>query len=249
MKNTFLIVGLSILLSYCTKRNENKTLDIKEEVISGLYIYDSLSEDGKPSDSLLLYESNFEKSLNLYLNTDSMSKTVSGLVHMSIFKHYNEKFALIVDSSNTTFYQFKNNQYIQILKTPIGIGASTITKSIIDINSDGYKDLLYDIPSGGSYGSDNICLFFNPTTKTFEYDNNVELRNIELDLNKKAATCYYLNTLTRKYSINKYSFQIIEDKTNLLFTTGKEKFENKFEIKKYGENNKVISLDTIEEKQ
>ena len=118
----------------------------------------------------------------LYNNVDVLSKTVHNIgLHLSIFKLENEKFALIIDST-TKIYKFIEGNYQQIISTNSRFAFGTNIKiEQKKLNLDKFKDVLIEIPSGGTAGSEFLFLFYNSSTKSFDYDAETELRNIEFN--------------------------------------------------------------------
>ncbi|WP_338769584.1 hypothetical protein WAF17_10155 [Bernardetia sp. ABR2-2B] len=263
MKNTFLL--LTLLLSACspTKKTieqdgttnldsiqteiiETKVVETepKEEHLIYWYIY-SNGDNKEPSDSLGWYRSDYEKSLALYNDVDNLSKTVHNIgLHVSIFKLENEKFALLADNSKIGIYKFTENKYQKIHSVTYLVGFSSINLNKIDINSDNYKDAFVEISSGGSYGNGYLFLFYNPVTKSLEYDNETELRNVKLNIKKQEVFCSY-KVISKLYKIEKFSFRVIEEAEYLKFNSDKQELENKKEITKYDKEGKIISIDTV----
>ncbi|WP_338793246.1 hypothetical protein [Bernardetia sp. MNP-M8] len=181
----------------------------KEEPLRYWYIY-SNGNHKQPSDSLGWYRSDYEKSLALYNDVDNLSKTVHNIgLHVSIFKLENEKFAFVIDST-TKIYKFIEGNYKQIISTNSAFAFGTNVKiEQKRLNLDKFKDVLVEIPSGGMGGSEFLFLFYNPTTKSFDYDYETELRNIEFDIKKQKVVSHY--------QWSKATFVLENNKSNLLF--------------------------------
>lgn len=261
MKNIFLL--LILLLSACSpaqktigqdKSDTLQTIKIietkvvetepKEEHLRYWYIY-SNGNHKEPSDSLGWYRSNYKKSLALYNNVDNISKTVHNIgLHLSIFKLENEKFALVIDST-TKIYKFIEGNYKQIISTNSAFAFETDVKiEQKRLNLDKFKDILLEIPSGGSYGSDFIFLFYNPTTKLFDYDDETDLRNIEFDVNTQKVVSHY-RWSKATFVLENNKFRKIDETYYLKFRGIGEDFFDKKEITKYNKEGKVISIDTV----
>lgn len=155
---------LCICLFSCSKKSKKFQ---NEEKPSFLYIYDYEKEG--PVDSLAVFDSSYEKSLDYYKSLDTLNKTVASLVTMSIFKLNNQKFAYIVDSSSVKIFKWNSSKFEQIIKIPQELGMN-VQRNFIDFNTDGYKDVIIELVSGGSYGVEYICLFYEPMNKTLLYD-------------------------------------------------------------------------------
>ena len=122
-------------------------------------------------DSVMVYKNlPFERSLELYKDTDSITKFASPeympSVYLSVFQVEKQKFAVIADSVATTFYKFSPSRGYRRLcsvEAPVGI---KITLQRKDLNNDGYIDVFYTIDSGGIYGDDSVILFYDPESKS-----------------------------------------------------------------------------------
>lgn len=166
------------------------------------------------------------------------------LIHVSIFKLENEKFAIVIDST-TKIYKFIEGNYKQIISINSAFGFGTDVKIKQNrLNLDKFKDVLLEIPSGGSYGSDFIFLFYNPTTKAFDYDNQADLRNIEFDRkSQKIVSNYQWSKAT--FVLEKNKFRKIAQTYYLKFSGAGEEFFDKKEVTKYDKTGKIISVDTV----
>lgn len=228
----------------------SKNADIESEVNSSCdkvsYLYTKKDESGKPTDSLKLCESYYESTLDFYKNEDSLNQIVAGLIYITIFKIEGDKFAILVDST-TKVYKFTGKKFENIHHINYGIGSTEITKTRVDINSDSHPDILVEIPSGGTHGSDYIFLFYNPELRTLEYDKNFEMRNCEIDLKDKRVKCNY-NWSSALFAVEKYSFKKLESNKYLRFVSDNPKFENMIERTIYDINGNVTKSETIEEK-
>lgn len=235
-----------IFVTFCLFSCSTKSKKFQnEEKPSFLYIYDFEKQDG-PVDSLAVFDSGYEKSLDYYKSFDTLNKKVDGSVSISIFNLNKQKFAYIADTSTIRIYKWNNSKFEQIINIPQELGMN-VQRNFIDFNTDGYKDVIIELVSGGSYGVEYICLFYEPMNKTLLYDFKNELRNIELDIpNKKITSSSRI--VNNVFEIGKNNFVLKEQIIDLLFTTGNEKFENKIEVTKYSNLGKVTSIDTIERK-
>lgn len=246
MKHLFVIFNFILLTSCQSLVSTKKNVKLfNDSDVTYMYIYktDSISAESKVVDSLKLLKTGYEKSLVLYSNIDSVSKTVDGFVCLNIFKLNNEKFAIIIDT-NIKVYKYNQTKYERILTIQGELGFSNIDFEKIDVNADTYKDILVKLPSGGTYGDAYICLFYDPSRKTLIYDAKTELANVKLDAKERRVECFYSNSST-VYSIEKFSFRKIEQKKYLGKTTGNRKFDNYVEISKFGGDGKILKIDTL----
>lgn len=234
MKNQFLytafIIGLLIIVS-CGRQSV-----ITDKNISYYYIYNDNWD--KAADSIKLYNDlPFEKSLELYTDTDSLTQQVQSFIYLKIFKTDNQKFAIMADSAFTHLYKFMPDGHykkqISIVQQ-LGMEAKTAIK---DLNHDGYKDVIYTMVSGGSYGDDNSLLFYDPKQKTFTYNEEPLLRNIEIAGDTVNS---YTKFLYCKYIIKGYKLELIED-TEFL----QQENDNKKVTRHYSSKGKEVSRDTI----
>jgi len=110
-KHLILIIILSTYFLYsCNFKIKDNQLENKSN-LTYMYIYNNENDSSKslPTDSLCLYnDSTYEQSLNLYKNTDSICKSIDGILFFSVFKLNNEKFAIIVDSASTKVFKFSS---------------------------------------------------------------------------------------------------------------------------------------------
>lgn len=228
MKKIFFLFILCVLLS-CSKHTTND--------ITYLYINDYAFSENNPRDSLMVYkDAPFEKSLELYKETDSVTKFVYPLIYMSIFKLEKQKFAILADSVSTSFFKFMpNGEYKKehIIEIPIGMNVVTQQK---DINKDGYKDILLTVSSGGSYGDDVFLLFYDPKNHNLIHQKGIELRNTKLQDNTIISSTRFLN---QTYEIKGYSLSLKEEVHYLQNENDNKKVITKFD------RGKITSRDTL----
>ncbi|MGX7666710.1 XAC2610-related protein [Flavobacterium pedocola] len=251
MNQPIFISFLLLLLTACSSNDKNNAAKNKNQSdsILQLYIYNRESDDESnlPDDSLKIYSSSFEKSLELYEEIDSLEKQVYDQVYFSIFQLNREKFSIIIDSSTVKAFKFTNKHYKKIQSIDCNLGVNGIKLQKTDINTDGYKDILIEVPSGGFYGSAYFCLFYDPDTKSLVYDKKTELRNIEPSLKNRHITSHS-SMQSHTYSIDKYKFKLIEKRIDLGKTTGIMELENKVEVSRFDANGKLIQKDTLVER-
>ncbi|MFZ4399426.1 MAG: hypothetical protein ACOYO1_05280 [Bacteroidales bacterium] len=246
MKYYTLFFAISIIMfNSCSNYNAKEG---KENNLTYIYIYnsnlDSISKS-KPCDSLCVYnDSSYEKSLNLYKNTDSLCKLVEGFIYINIFRLYNEKYAILIDST-TKIYKFVGGEYKRLYSIPVEFGTSSELKlDKMDINSDGFKDLVLQLTTGGTSGDEYICLFYNPIIKTLIYDSTAELRDVEFKINEKKLISHY-RWSSAVFAIEKYSFRLLEDHIYMIYSCNNSKYDNMEEVLKYDRNGTLIRKDTL----
>jgi len=214
------------------------TKQLTEKSIS--YIYTDHDSKGNALDSLKVYsnDSLFEKSLELYKETDSLDKTVSMLVHIAIFKVEGQKFAVITDTTGTAFFQFEKNRYNKIFSAAPAIAFMIDPMKFKDYNADGYIDVFYSVSSGGSHGADDFLLFYDPQKRTLVYNEEPALQNIEIKGNKVTSGVKFVWTT---YAIK--GNKLVLAKT-LEYLQGND--DDKKVVTKYNESGIVVSVDTLD---
>lgn len=240
MKKLFL---LSIFLYFSCVDNVHNKVDN----LTYYYIYDcdTTTISKQACDSICMYsDSSYEKSLKLYKNYNSFCKGIPGFFYINVFKHYDEKYAILIDST-TKIYKLNNNEFKKLYTIPVEVATSSLIKTDkIDFNSDGYKDVVIQIPTGGTAGDEFICLFYNPIEKTLIYDSNSELRNIEFDIqNKKLKSNYRWSSAV--FNIEQYSFSLLEDHIYLNYTCNDNNLKNMEEVITYNKKGDIINRDTL----
>lgn len=228
MKKIFLFF-ISCILFSCSKHTRKN--------ITYLYINDYTSTENNPVDSLMVYKDEpFEKSLELYKETDSVTKFVYPVIYLSIFKLEKEKFAILADSVSTSFFKFMpNGEYKKEHTIEIPISMNVITQQK-DINKDGYKDILLTMSSGGSHGDDIFLLFYDPKNHNLKHQKEIELRNTKLQDNTIISSTRFLN---QTYEIKGYTLSLKEEVHYL-----QDENDNKKVITKFDQG-KIISRDTL----
>jgi len=192
----------------------------------------------KPIDSLMLYKNlPLEKSLELYTDVDTLNKTVDMMVHIGIFKVEKQKFAVVIDSASTTFFKFEKGSYKKIFSAAASLAFSVTPIQYKDFNNDGYTDILYSVPSGGSYGDDNFLLFYNPETKNLLYKEEPELRNAEVKGNTISTSGLFWR---KTYTIKGYSL-LLQQETEYLQSNN----DDKKVVYTFNDLGKQISRDTL----
>jgi len=229
-----LLLSLMLLLSCQTGKAE---MAEEKHKLCYLYIYNN-SAEAKLTDSLMLYlDLPFERSLELYEHSDTITKHVVQTVYFSTFELQKERFAVISDSAATTFYRqipdghFKKEYAIEM---PLGWNVSLEKK---DLNADGYNDALFTMVSGGSHGDDNLLLFYNPLTCSLIYHEQPEITNIEFCGNKVISNSGFLSTV---YQIKGYDLLLQQQTEYLQDDNDGKKIVSSYS---YG---RLISTDTLQ---
>ena len=228
-----------VFLLFASCYNGSKTLMVKSPDLQYLYIY-NFSEDTivKPIDSLKLYRDfSIEKSLELYTDTDTLNKTVDRLVHIGVFKVEGQKFAVITDTAATSFYKYEKGNYKKLFKAEASIAFMIPPMQYKDYNKDGYMDVLYSVPSGGSYGDDDFLLFYDSKTKSLIYSEKAWLRNVSF---KGETVARNTKFLAETFLIKGFSLLLIE---NVEYLQGDD--DNKKVVSKFSETGRLISVDTL----
>lgn len=225
-----LIIG-SVIVFSCHKKAVNSAYKIEYP-----YIYDD--EWTTPVDSIKLYAGvPFEKSLKLYKDSDTLTKAIEGFVYLKLFKIRDQKFAILADSSSTSCYKFMpSGQIKKEFSIGVGLGTKAITE-IRDLNGDGYNDVVYTMRSGGFYGDDNCLFFYDPKKKTLVYNENPDLRNIEINSDTVSS---YTKFHDEKYVIRGFDLRLIESTEYL-----QQENEGKKVMRHYDAKANEIKRDTL----
>lgn len=204
MKKHVVLLGLiigSVIVFSCHKQAVTSAYKIEYP-----YIYDD--EWTRPIDSIQLYAGvPFEKSLELYKDSDTLTKSVYDLVYLRLFKIRGQKFAILADSAYTSCYKFMPSGQIQkqfSIAVSLGFKATTEIK---DLNGDGYKDVFYTIQTGGIFGHYHYIFFFDPKKKTLIYNGKPDLSNVEI---KGDTVSSYTKFHDEKYVIRGFDLRLIE---------------------------------------
>lgn len=236
-----IITTIGVALHSCKPVPENNnTATVKQPVERRIwYMYTDHDDKGNPLDSLKVYADDepFEESLELYTDTDTLDKTILMMVHMGIFKVEGQRFAVITDTTGTSFFKFEKGRYNKIFSATPAIAFMIDPMKFKDYNADGYTDVYYSVSSGGSYGADDFLLFFDPKKRTLIYNEEPALQNIEIKGDKVMSGIKFLWTT---YTI-KGNKLVLSEKMEYL--QGED--SDKKAIAKYNEAGAVISIDTL----
>lgn len=204
-----------------------------------LYIYDRKDDTlYKPVDSLKLYlDTPLESSLKLYTDTDTLNKTIEGLVHIGVFKVEGQKFAVITDTAATSFYKYDKGNYKKLFKAEASIAFMIPPMQYKDYNNDGYTDVLYSVPSGGFYGDDDFLLFYEPKTKSLIINEDTWLRNVSFKENTVIRNTKFLE---ETFLIKGFDLLLIE---SVEYLQGDD--DNKKVVSAFSELGKLMSRDTL----
>lgn len=233
------VVLLLVVLFFASCHNSGKMPLPNSRDLHYLYIY-NFNEDTliKPVDSLKLYRDlPIEKSLELYTDTDTLNKTVDGLVHIGVFKVEGQKFAVITDTATTSFYKYDKGNYKKLFKAEASIAFIIPPMRYKDYNNDGYTDVLYSVPSGGFSGDDDFLLFYDPKTKSLIYNEKTWLRNVSFKGETVTQNTKFLNDT---FLIRGFDLPLIE---NVEYLQGDD--DNKKVVSKFSETGKLMSVDTL----
>ena len=204
-----------------------------------LYVYDHSDNDSYTlTDSVMVYSDlPFERSLELYKDSDTLTKQVDQYLYLSIFELQKEKFAVIADSATTNFYKYlPGGTYKKEYTMPMSLGAKAfLTKK--DLNADGYSDVLFTLPSGGFYGEDNLLLFYNPKTHGLVYHDKPSIVNITFDGDTVTSNTKFLDTT---WLIKGFDFLLLQQTEYL---QGND--DDKKVVSRYNQKGIVVSRDTV----
>lgn len=230
---------LLVLFFTASCYNGSKTSMSKGRELQYPYIYGHKDDTlFKPEDSLKLYlDLPFESSLKLYSDTDTLNKTVDGLVHIGIFKVENHKFAVITDTAATSFYKYERGNYKKLFSANASLAFMIPPMKYKDYNNDGHTDVLYSVPSGGFYGDDDFLLFYDPKTKSLVYNKETPLINVSFKGNTVTRNTKFLEDT---FLIKGFDLLLIE---NVEYLQGDD--DNKKVVSKFAETGKLISVDTL----
>ena len=228
------LVFVALLLLCCTQVHK------PDMPITYVYIYDYSKDkdDDKPVDSILVYRDlSFEKSLELYKNSDTLTKQADQYLYLSIFELQKERFAVIADSAAMTFYKYMpNGKFKKEHRIESSIGYRVFIEKK-DLNADGYNDVLFTLVSGGSHGDDNLLLFYNPKTHGLVYHEEPWLMNVSFDGATVTSNTKFLDTA---YRVKGFDFLLLQQTEYL---QGYD--DDKKVVSRYNEKGKVISRDTL----
>lgn len=231
---------LFILFSCSNRDKQNVPNSAYDRVYFG---YTKFNENGNAIDSLRVCESSYENTLDFYKELDSLNQTIPNILHISIFKIQNEKFAVVIDST-TKIYKFNGVGFKMIYNIKYQIGLGEITQKLVDVNLDLENDMVIEISSGGTYGSDFIVLFYNPDLKMLVYDKGADLRNCDFDLKNGKVKSNY-NWFSIFFDIKKYSFEKKEMHKYLNYTSGSQNHNNMIERTIFNQSGGIIKVDTL----
>ncbi|WP_291085812.1 hypothetical protein [Flavobacterium sp. BFFFF1] len=149
-----------------------------------LYAYSGEDASGalvqKPADSMVYFVGNPKKTLAQFKDKDAYHFFLESVVAVNIRTINGHKFGFISDSVSTAVYQYKGksiNFLFHLSDTALGWN---VEADPIDINNDGFTDIVMRYASGGIYGEDNYCLLFNPREQRLEYSGQ-KLHDVTLD--------------------------------------------------------------------
>jgi len=200
------------------------------------------SEDGPISDSVAIYKNRpFEDALALYRDADTVRKFASPeyipAIYLEVFKIDGQKFAVLSDTASTAFYRFMPSGEIKrIMKVEVVLGIkATLHRS--DLDGNGYGDVRLTMESGGSYGDDNLILFYDPGLRTLVYNDNQWLQNTTVN---RATIVSHSRFLAQTFKAKNGSLRLVESEEFL-----QQENYGKRLIRKFTEEGMLISTDTL----
>ena len=241
---TFLFTSLAFLFSIiCNDGCLIQGCPNQEQVSQN---FQGKGSNATPPDSLQFDYENFEHNLDIFRNVDSLDVSVSGMVHFFIFRIDRQKFAVLIDSA-TKVYKFTGTRFKKIHHIQTGDGITDISKRKLDVNLDGFMDLVIELPSGGTYGSDFVFLFYHPIRKTLVYDAKSNMRNCIIDVKKARVKSQYHYSYA-VYAIEKYSFRMLESYEYLFYTSDNPRLKNKLKKRVFNRKGRIVKTEIIPDK-
>lgn len=125
-----------------------------------------------------------------------------------------------------------------------GDGITDISKRILDVNLDGFMDLVIELPGWETYGSDFVFLFYHPNRKTLVFDEKSNMRNCSMDVKKGWVKSSYSYS-SMLYAIEKYSFRKRVSYEYLMYTSNDSKLKNKTIRSVFDRKGRIVQTDTI----
>lgn len=195
----------------CTTEKEVATnAGIPDSLLTMYYVYDPLGATENPIDSVLMVRNDFEKSLLLHQEQDTLNKLVEGQFFFRIVKLEDQKFAFLSDDSLTRVYQWGSNGYQRIFTLPELFLGIEMSVTPLEVNGDGYQDLVLQSASGGTHGDDYALFLFHPQKNTLVFDPRLALYNIDLDPanHMVGSNTRFSSTL---YEIKDFAFKMVQE--------------------------------------
>ena len=123
MLRIFTLMAVALLMLCCMHGHKTNA------PITYLYVYDHSENDSYLlTDSLVVYRDlPFERSLELYKDSDTLAKQADQYLYLSIFELQKERFAVIADSATTNFYRYlPNGTYKKEYTIPVALGSRAL---------------------------------------------------------------------------------------------------------------------------
>lgn len=159
--------------------------------------------------------------------------------YFETFLFNEQRHGITMDEGEIKLYQLKDDKF-ELQQTADFYGIRLILQQV-DVNKDDQLDLVIEIPSGGKYGSDFICFFYDPTHQKFIYDEKASFANINIDAEKNEITSFTpLNNTT--YKVENFSFIKIKYTEAL---DGKQVNSESSKVTHFDDTGNITKVDTI----
>lgn len=256
----YLFLLISFFVSCETLNNyqqrKKATIVAKNAKLHYYYIYSYKNDSSVISDSLMMASCPNQKTTNysygyndtctllLYQDKETFNKTVSDILHLYIFNLHNQKWACIMDTT-TRLYLWRKQKIVHSCTLPAATPSYDPTWHFIDINGDKYKDIVLEIPCGGTCGSENYCIFYNPTKQVLEYNiQQPEIRNFIINSTKYQIVSRF-NYSSSTYQIEHTNFLPLRDTVYLRYTSDDTTLYDYGRVDVFDRQGNIISADTI----
>ncbi len=239
LKNLTLLFCLG-LLSACAQLNMQAS---EQEACDSIYYFSSPNDSLNSNATLCVCSNDYTRTLALYHNVDSMHDCVDQTLCISIFEINNERYAVFCDTTLKVF-KFKDVSIDLQYQIPIGLGMAAMTLEKIDLNNDGYKDLVIRVPQGGTYGDDCVIMFYDSHEQTLVFDSKVALRNISIDTLSQTISSHFRYS-TVVYKIVQNRLVKYKEMVYLHYTSSDPTLNDKVEVKIFDNFGALIRIDTL----
>lgn len=224
MRLSITLFLLSSFLCACSENNKKNNIQNKVviETPDGWNLLDSLHK---------------HKNVNISNGTSLLYGEETNYFETFIFNQ--KKYGITMAQGELKLYQLQNNQF-ELVHT-FDVQGISLNLEQVDINNDNQLDLVIELISGGTYGSDFICLFYDNAHKKFIYNDTISLTNIHLNSDKNEVTSH---TPIKKTIFKIKNYQLIKT-TEIALLDGKRINSEFTEITYFDEVGNVLKKDTV----
>lgn len=238
MKKSIILILLSTVLWACSEQSKEKeTITNSTKEASMILDNGSIVIEEEETRSLL-------DSLNKYKNVDKIRGSDffagEGSDFFQTFSFNNQRHGITMGDS-VKLYKLVNDQF-KLIKKFYSSGIRLELQQI-DVNGDGQKDLMIELPSGGRYGSDYICLLYDNENQKFVHNANIPFMNSKVNTEKQEITSS-IPSKSITYKVKEFEFHKIEERINIGFDN--EKYFGFWEITSFDENGNITKVDTVD---